>query len=89
MYLFEAEVTHTTTGDEVLRSFPAIFDRAMSFTLPPSAEGPSIEANLNGEDIVFPLGPSLGLSWATCSVEQAKDGTRLYHCLLKPGYRFR
>lgn len=89
MFLFEAEVTHTTSGDQVLRSFPAIFDRAMSFTLPPAAEGPSIEANLNGEDIVFPLGPTLSLSWAACSVESAKDRTQVYHCLLKPGYRFR
>jgi hypothetical protein len=89
MFLIEAEVTHTTGGDEVLRAFPAIFDRAMSFTLPASAEGPSIEANLNGEDIVFPLGPTLALSWATCTVESAGDGAKLYHCLLKPGYRFR
>lgn len=89
LFLIEAEVTHTTTGDEVLRSFPATFDRAMSFTLPASAEGPSIEANLNGEDIVFPLGPSLSLTWAACTVESAADGAKLYHCLLKPGYRFR
>jgi hypothetical protein len=89
MFLIEAEVTHTTSGDEVLRGFPAIFDRAMSFTLPASAEGPSIEANLNGEDILFPLGPTLNLSWATCSVEPARNGTKIYHCLLKPGYRFR
>jgi hypothetical protein len=89
MFLFEAEVTHTTGGDVILRSFPAIFDRSMSFTLPASAQGPSIEANLNGEDIVFPLGPTLALSWATCSAEAGGDGTKLYRCLLKPGYRFR
>jgi hypothetical protein len=89
LYLIEAEVTHATSGDEVLHAFPAVFDRAMRFTLPPLAEGPSIEANLNGEDIIFPLGPTLALSWATCTVESAKDGTKLYHCLLKSNYRFR
>ena len=88
-FLLEAEVAHTTSGDVILQSFPAIFDRTMSFSLPATAQGPSIEATLNGEDIVFPLDPSLMLSWAVCSVRTSGDGTRLYRCVLKPGYRFR
>jgi hypothetical protein len=88
-FLLEAEVTHTTNGDVILQSFPAIFDRTMSFSLPASAEGPSVEATVNGEDIVFPLDPSLVLSWAVCSVRTSGDGTKLYRCVLKPGYRFR
>jgi hypothetical protein len=87
-FLLEAEVTHTTNSDVVLQSFPAIFDRAMSFTLPASAQGPSIEATVDGADIVFPLGPTLKTSWATCDVKLAGEGTKLYRCVLKPGYRF-
>ena len=88
-FLLEAEVTHTTSGDVILQSFPAIFDRTMSFTLPASAQGPSIEATLNGMEIVFPLSPALDLSWAACTVKASRDGTKLYRCVLKPGYRFR
>jgi hypothetical protein len=88
-FLLEAGVTHTTSGDVILQSFPAIFDRTMSFTLPASAQGPSIEATLDGSEIVFPLGPSLDLSWAACTVKASGDGSKLYRCVLKPGYRFR
>jgi hypothetical protein len=88
-FLLEAEVTHTTSGDVILQSFPAIFDRTMSFTLPASAQGPSIEATLNGMEIVFPLSPALDLSWAACTVKASGDGTKLYRCALKPGYQFR
>jgi hypothetical protein len=88
-FLLEAGVTHTTSGDVILQSFPAIFDRNMSFTLPASAQGPSIEATLDGSEIVFPLGPSLDLSWAACTVKASGEGPKLYRCVLKPGYRFR
>ena len=88
-FLLEAGVTHTTSGEVILQSFPAIFDRTMSFTLPASAQGPSIEATVDGTEIVFPLGPSLDLSWAACTVKASGDGTKLYRCGLKPGYRFR
>ena len=50
-------------------------------------EGPSVVADLNGEEIVFPLGPKAILSWATCSVETG-PGPRTYRCELKPGYEF-
>ncbi len=88
-FLMEAEVTHTTSGDAILQSFPATFDRTMSFTLPASSQGPSIEAAVNGQEVVFPLGPSLDLSWAVCTVKTSTDGTKLYRCVLKPGFRFR
>ena len=45
--------------DYVRRSYPVIFDRALNFTLPAAAEGVCIQAEVNGEAIVFPLGPNL------------------------------
>lgn len=88
-YLVEAEVTQTMVSDLIRHSFPVIFGRSMNFTLPASAQGPSIEAEVNGAAIVFPLGPRLLLSWATCRLETSPDGTRLYRCELKPRYRFK
>ncbi len=87
-YLVEAEVTDTMVNDMVRHSYPVIFGSSMSFTLPPGAQGPSIEAELDGANIVFPLGPKLILSWANCAVEFSPDQTRLYRCKLKPEYRF-
>lgn len=87
-FLFEAEVTHTMASDVIRQSYPAIFGQGMNFTLPATGQGPSIEANLNGSDIVFPLGPNLKLSWAACTVQVGSDHSKLYHCDLKPGYRF-
>ncbi len=87
-FLVQAEVTHTMLSDMIRHSFPAIFDRSMSFTLPATAQGPAIEAELNGAEIVFPLGPSLKLSWARCNMELAADRTKLYRCELKPEYTF-
>jgi hypothetical protein len=87
-YLVEAEVTDRTVNDMVRHSYPVIFGSSMNFTLPPGAQGPSIEAEMNGLDIVFPLGPKLILSWANCSVEFSPDQTKLYRCKIKPEYRF-
>ena len=88
-YLVEAEVAQHIASDLVRHAYPAIFERFMNFTLPPGAQGPSIEAEVNGEEIVFPLGPQLRLSWATCRLETRDDRTRLYRCELKPGFAFR
>jgi hypothetical protein len=95
-YLVEAEVSQTTESDLVRHAYPVIFDRSMNFTLPPAAQGPSIEAEVNDEPIVFPLGPQLRLSWATCRLDtgagradRGRDSARLYRCELKPGYLFK
>jgi hypothetical protein len=87
-FLLEAEVSQTMLSDEVRQTYPAKFGSSMSFTLPATAEGPSVEADLNGHDIVFPLGPDLIVSWGVCSVKVAPDRTKLYRCDLKPGFRF-
>ena len=74
-------------SDVVRHSHPVVFGRVLSFTLPSGAEGPSLEAEIGGTRIVFPLGPKLTLSWAACAA--SGDGrNRSYHCELKPGYRF-
>jgi hypothetical protein len=87
-FLVEAEVTRTAVTDRIGRSFPTIIGQTMTFALPAAAEGSTVEADLNGEDIVFPLGPKLILSWATCSVEITSAQNRTYRCELKTGYRF-
>ena len=88
-FLVEAEVVHTMSADMVRESYPAIFGRAMSFTLPATGEGPSIEADVNGQEVVFPMGPGLRLTWADCNRKIAMDQSKLFSCELKPGYRFR
>lgn len=89
MFLLEAEVSQTRISDVVRQSYPAIFGSTMSFTLPAESEGPSIEAELNGNDIVFPMGPDLIVSWANCSMAASSEQGSLYRCELKAGYRFK
>jgi hypothetical protein len=88
-FLLEAEVFREMVNDVTRQSYPVIFGQALNFTLPATAEGVSIEADLNGESVVFPLGPALILSWANCSTTMNRDQTTAYRCVLKPGYRFR
>jgi hypothetical protein len=88
-YLLEAEVVRPMTSDMVRETYPVIFGRALNFSLPASAEGPSIEAEINGEPIVFPLGPDLLLRWADCHLAIDKDQSKNYRCELKGGFRFR
>ena len=87
-FLLQADVFRRQVGDAIRQSYPVIIDQAMNFTLPPSAEGPSIEAKIDGSAIVFPLGPTPILSWANCSVRTGQDQARIFWCELKPGYRF-
>jgi hypothetical protein len=87
-FLVEAEVTRNMPADAIRQAYPAIYGRSMSFTLPATAEGPSIEGDFGGAEIVFPLGPALQLSWADCTLQVAADKTKLYLCELKPGYQF-
>ncbi|HEY1657625.1 MAG TPA: hypothetical protein VGG14_04720 [Candidatus Sulfotelmatobacter sp.] len=88
-FLVEAEVVHPMNSDLVRETYPVIFGRALNFSLPASAEGPSIEAEIQGDPIVFPLGPDLYLRWADCNVVIDRDQSKNYRCELKPGYRFR
>jgi hypothetical protein len=88
-FLFQAEVFRSQLDSIIRRSFPVIFGRAMNFTLPPTAEGPSIEAEMNGSLVVFPLSPTPALSWTNCQVRVEKNRARDYRCELKAGYRFR
>lgn len=87
-FLVEAEVIRRAENDIVRESYPAIFGPSLSFTLPNSAEGPSFEAELNGQPIVFPMGPNLSLSWAQCTQAKINDQATSYRCELRPGYRF-
>ena len=87
-FLLESEVFHKMPSEVVHESYPAIFGRTLNFTVPLGAEGVSIEADITGETIVFPLGPALFLRWANCNARTNKDQTSVYRCELKPGYRF-
>jgi hypothetical protein len=70
--------------------YPIIVGRTLQFNLPPTQEGVSFEAEVNGVPTVFPLGPDLYLSWATCVVRTRSqiDNSTVYQCELKPGFRF-
>ena len=89
-FLMEAEVYHTAISADVRELYPVIFGQALNFTLPPTQEGVSLEADINGSPMVFPLGPDPSLSWATCTVRTGmeEEKTMVYRCELKPGYRF-
>jgi hypothetical protein len=89
-FLLEAEVLHTAISSNVRESYPVVFGRTLSFTLPATEEGVSLEADVDGTHMVFPLGPELFLSWATCaaSTNGEEEKTAVYRCELKPGFRF-
>ena len=89
-FLLEAEVFRKSNASNVRESYPVIFGRTLNFVLPGSQEGASIEAELDGTAMVFPLGPELYLSWAGCSSRPSRDNahSNVFRCELKPGYRF-
>jgi len=87
-FLFEAEVFRSMTSNSVRLSYPVIFGQALHFTVPANAEGICIEADVNRQPIIFPLGPQLKLSWAACTESVNPDHTEVYQCELKPGYGF-
>lgn len=89
-FLVEAEVFHTAISSNVRQSYPVIFGQSLNFTVPPTQEGVSIEAEIDGTPMLFPLGPELYLSWATCTTRKSADaqGASAYRCELKPGYQF-
>ncbi len=88
-FLAQAEVVHPMMSENVRRSYPVIFDRTLNFSLPAPAEGVCVEAEMGGQPIVFPLGPSLNMSWAACQEEKQQENVSLYRCELKAGYEFR
>ncbi len=87
-FLLEAEVFRPMVTPMEHWSYPVILGDGLSFTLPSAAESVSIEADLDGQTIIFPLGPSLFLSWAACDANVNPDKGRVYRCTPKPGYRF-
>jgi hypothetical protein len=87
-FLFQAEVIRQEISAIVRESYPVIFGRALNFSLPAAAQGPSLEAEIAGTNIVFPLGPSPETSWADCNVKVGRDQTKSYRCELKDGYKF-
>jgi hypothetical protein len=88
-FVLEVEVFRPLITNTIQRAYPTILGRTLHFTLPTAAEGPSIEAELNGHEIVFPFGPDASLSWATCEVRTEKDQTKVYRCEIKTGYAFK
>ncbi len=88
-FLLQAEVFHPQINNTVRMAYPVILGTSLNFTLPPSADGPSIQAEVNGENIIFPLGPKPVLSWAECNVSVDKNQAKIYRCDLKSEYRFR
>lgn len=87
-FLVEAEAVHPMVSDVVRNSYPLIFGDTLNFTLPPSAESISLQADMNGQTIFFPFGPYLILDWAKCDERSNPDQTRVYRCELKPGYKW-
>jgi hypothetical protein len=87
-FLLEAEVFRKVMSQSEHWSYPVIFGEGLSFTLPADAQSVSIEADIDGQTIIFPLGPSLFLSWANCDAGGNPDKGRVYRCTPKPGYRF-
>jgi hypothetical protein len=84
----QAEAVRHVLSDTTRKSYPVFFDRTLNFSLPASADGTCIEADLDGSPIVFPIGPNLSLSWADCETQTERESNKLYRCELKPGYLF-
>jgi hypothetical protein len=88
-FALQAEVFRVQVNDIVRQYYPVIIGHMLNFTPPPNATGLTIEAELNGTEIDFPLGPDPVMSWAKCKVSALNDGARVYRCELEPGYQFR
>ena len=87
-FLVEAEVVHVMQSQIDHQSYPVIFGPALNFTLPANAEGVTLQADIAGETIIFRLGPSLLLSWASCTSNVNRDQSNIFRCQLNPGFRF-
>ncbi len=87
-FLVEAEVYRVAVSSTSRESFPITFGEALNFAVPEGAEGVTLEADMDGKPVVFPLGPNLILSWADCTASVTSNKARAFRCVLKPGYRF-
>lgn len=87
-FLLEAEVFRPILSQNEHRTYPVVFGDGLSFTLPSDAQSVSIEADVDSQTIIFPLGPDLFLSWAACNESVSSDRGRVFRCTPKPGYRF-
>jgi hypothetical protein len=87
-FALEAEVFRPQNANTLQRAYPIILGRGFNFTLAAAAEGVSIEAEVDGTPIVFPLAPNGNLSWTTGNVRVENDQARRYRCELQPGYIF-
>jgi hypothetical protein len=87
-FMFQAEVFRQQVSDIIRETYPVIFGQTFNFSLPAAAEGPSLEAELDGAAITFPLGPTGAVSWAACDIMLGKNRSKSYRCEVKPGYAF-
>jgi len=88
-FLVQGEVFHTQVQDIIRRAYPIIFGRSLNFTLPADAQGVTMEADLNGTQIIFPLAPDPALSWADCIMKIEKEQGKDFRCELRSGFNFR
>lgn len=85
-FLMQGEVFRREIGEAVRYLYPVIFGNSINFSLPPPAQGPCFEAEVNSIETVFPLAPDPILPWADCIVQIGKNLSKRYRCELKPGY---
>jgi hypothetical protein len=88
-FVLQAEAFRVQVYDLVRQYYPTIIGRTVNFSLPAGASGLTVEAEVNGTDIDFALGPRPVLSWADCRVSEGRDHVAAYRCELKPWCRFR
>jgi hypothetical protein len=88
-FVLQAEVFRVEVDELVRQYYPTIIGRTVNFSLPAGASGLTVEAEMNGTNIEFALGPQAVLSWADCDVSQGRDHVSAYRCELKPWCRFR
>ncbi|HVB87435.1 MAG TPA: carboxypeptidase regulatory-like domain-containing protein [Candidatus Dormibacteraeota bacterium] len=86
-FLMQGEVFRREISDSVREMYPVIFGDSINFSLPPPAEGTTLEAEVNSIETVFPLGPNPSVPWADCNVQAAKNQSKNYRCELRQGYQ--
>ncbi len=87
-FVLEADVFRRMVSQNDHWSYPIVFAEGLSFTLPADAQSVSVEADLDGQTIIFPMAPSLFLTWASCDATVNPDRGQVFRCTPKPGYRF-